>query len=162
RRRCERSSFPEPLGCRCGPPRDWHAGPRGLGALCRHRHADAAGPLGLSTCRRNTLPGADQVSVRLLAARHVRASRGDSGMTDFTNGPTVGRRGISEADLWDDDCLDLDGPLSITFGSDGNGEFSLGAVRGDMDLEYRPAMIFFTCAGFDAIDEASGAGTARL
>jgi hypothetical protein len=83
-------------------------------------------------------------------------------MTTLTGHPIVGRWRIVEADLWDRDYLDLSGPASIAFGDDGRGEFSFGAVHGDMDLEYSPTMIFFTWAGFDEMDEVNGAGCAEL
>jgi len=83
-------------------------------------------------------------------------------MTTPADHPIVGRWRIIKADLWDRDYLDLDGPAAITVGADGRGEFSFGAVRGDMDIEYSPTMIFFTWAGFDEMDEVNGSGTAVL
>ncbi len=76
--------------------------------------------------------------------------------------PIIGRWRIIEADLWDRDFLDLSGPASIAFGVDGHGEFSFGAVHGDMDLRYGPTTISFTWAGFDEGDEITGAGRAEL
>jgi hypothetical protein len=76
--------------------------------------------------------------------------------------PVVGRWRIIEADLWDRDYLDLSGPALITFGAKGDGEFSFGALHGDMDLRYSPATISFTWTGFDEGDEVSGAGSAEL
>ena len=76
--------------------------------------------------------------------------------------PLIGEWRIVEADLWDRDYLDLVEPASITFGEDGRGAFAFGAVHGDMDLHYAPGAVFFTWAGFDEMDDVSGAGTAKL
>ena len=92
----------------------------------------------------------------------ARQSRLPGGKTRLAKHPVVGRWRIIEADLWDRDYLDLSGPALITFGTEGDGEFSFGALHGDMDLEYRPATIAFTWAGFDEGVEVSGAGSAEL
>ncbi len=74
----------------------------------------------------------------------------------------VGRWRIVDADLWDNDYLDLVEPAHVTFDEDGRGEFAFGAVNGTMELEYARTMIYFSWAGFDEGDEVSGSGTAEL
>jgi hypothetical protein len=76
--------------------------------------------------------------------------------------PLLGNWRIVAADLWDRDYLDLVEPACITFGEGGRGEFAFGAVHGDMELEYAASIIFFTWAGFDEMDDVSGAGSAEL
>jgi hypothetical protein len=76
--------------------------------------------------------------------------------------PLIGAWRIVAADLWDNDYLDLVEPASITFGKDGRGEFAFGAVHGDMELEYAGSSVLFTWAGFDEMDDVSGAGSAKL
>jgi hypothetical protein len=76
--------------------------------------------------------------------------------------PLLGKWRIVAADLWDSDYLDLVEPASMTFGKDGRGEFAFGAVHGDMELQYAPGSVHFTWAGFDEMDDASGAGSAKL
>ena len=76
--------------------------------------------------------------------------------------PLIGKWRIIEADLWDRDYLDLVEPASISFGEDGRGEFDFGAVHGDMELQYVPSFVSFTWAGFDEMDDVSGAGSATL
>jgi hypothetical protein len=74
----------------------------------------------------------------------------------------IGRWRIVEADLWDRDYLDLDGPATITIGADNHGEIAFGAMQATLDLGYSPSMVFFTWAGFDEMDEISGDGHAEL
>ena len=74
----------------------------------------------------------------------------------------IGRWRIVEADLWDRDYLDLVEPAYISFGKDGRGEFTFGAVQAGMDIEYGHRIVFFTWAGFDEMDEVSGSGSAEL
>ena len=83
-------------------------------------------------------------------------------MSRIASHPLLGTWRIVEADLWDRDYLDLVEPASISFGRDGRGEFAFGAVHGDMDLRYAPASVSFTWAGFDEMDDVSGAGSAEL
>ena len=83
-------------------------------------------------------------------------------MTAIATHPVLGRWRIVEADLWDRDYLDLVEPASMTIGADGHGEIAFGAMQAGLDLEYSPTMIFFTWAGFDEMDEASGSGSAEL
>jgi hypothetical protein len=92
----------------------------------------------------------------------ARQGRLHSGKRSLGKHPVVGRWRIVDADLWDRDYLDLSGPAEITFGSKGDGEFSFGALQGNMDLKYSPTTISFTWAGFDEGDEVSGAGSASL
>jgi hypothetical protein len=74
----------------------------------------------------------------------------------------IGRWRIVEADLWDRDHLDLDGPATITIGADNNGEIAFGALQAGLDLGYSESMVFFTWAGFDEMDEVIGEGSAEL
>ena len=74
----------------------------------------------------------------------------------------IGRWRIVEADLWDRDYLDLDGPATITIGADNHGEIAFGAMQATLDLGYSPSMVFFTWVGFDEMDEVSGDGHAEL
>ena len=83
-------------------------------------------------------------------------------MTVIAGHPVLGRWRIVEADLWDRDYLDLVEPASMTIGSDGRGEIAFGAMQAGLDLEYSQTMVFFTWAGFDEMDEASGSGSAEL
>ena len=83
-------------------------------------------------------------------------------MTAIADHPLLGTWRIVEADLWDRDHLDLDGPATITIGADGHGEIAFGAMQAGLDLEYSPSMIFFIWAGFDEMDEVSGSGSAEL
>ena len=76
--------------------------------------------------------------------------------------PLIGTWRIVEADLWDGDYLDLVEPASITIRADGRGEIAFGAMQASLDLEYSPSTVFFTWAGFDEMDEASGSGSAEL
>jgi hypothetical protein len=83
-------------------------------------------------------------------------------MSRTASHPLVGKWRIVEADLWDRDYLDLVEPAHISFGKDGRGEFAFGAMHGDMDLKYAPGAVSFTWAGFDEMDDVSGAGAAAL
>jgi hypothetical protein len=74
----------------------------------------------------------------------------------------IGRWRIVEADLWDRDYLDLDGPATITIGADNNGEIAFGALQADLDVSYSPSTVFFTWDGCDEMDEVSGDGHAEL
>jgi hypothetical protein len=74
----------------------------------------------------------------------------------------IGRWRIVEADLWDNDYLDLVGPAQMTIRADGHGEIAFGALQAGLDLEYSPNAIFFTWAGFDEMDEVNGSGSAEL
>ena len=53
-------------------------------------------------------------------------------------------------------------PAYITFEAKGGGELIFGAVRGDLDCRYGPDGVRFTWEGFDEMDPASGAGSAKL
>jgi hypothetical protein len=74
----------------------------------------------------------------------------------------IGRWRIVEADLWDDDYLDLVGPAQMTIGADGHGEVAFGALQAGLDIDYSVTVVFFTWAGFDEMDEANGSGSAEL
>jgi len=74
----------------------------------------------------------------------------------------IGRWRIVEADLWDRDHLDLDGPAALLIGAKGRGEIAFGAMHAGLDLEYSRTMVFFTWQGFDEMDEVSGTGSADL
>ena len=79
-----------------------------------------------------------------------------------SDNPVVGRWRIVEADLWDRDYLDLCGPASLVVRANGDGEIAFGAMQASLDIDYGPAEIGFTWAGFDEMDEVSGAGSAEL
>jgi hypothetical protein len=74
----------------------------------------------------------------------------------------VGRWRIVEADLWDRDYLDLDGPAHLAINKNGRGEFAFGCVNATMELEYTAQIVFFTWDGFDEGDQISGSGSAEL
>jgi hypothetical protein len=79
-----------------------------------------------------------------------------------SDNPVVGRWRIIGADLWDRDYLDLCGPASMVVRANGDGEIAFGAMQASLDIDYGPDEIGFTWAGFDEMDEASGAGSAEL
>jgi len=79
-----------------------------------------------------------------------------------SDNPIVGRWRIVEADLWDRDHLDLVGPASLVVRADGQGEIAFGALQAGLDINYGPDEIGFTWAGFDEMDQVSGAGCAEL
>ena len=53
-------------------------------------------------------------------------------------------------------------PAHVALGAKGGGEFVFGAVHGDLDCRYGPDGVRFTWDGFDEMDPASGAGSAKL
>ncbi|MET4702132.1 hypothetical protein ABIE65_005184 [Constrictibacter sp. MBR-5] len=75
----------------------------------------------------------------------------------------IGQWRIVEADLWDDDYLDLVAlaPATLIIEPNGHGEIAFGAMQAGLDLEYAPSMVFFTWAGFDEMDEVTGSGVAN-
>ncbi len=76
--------------------------------------------------------------------------------------PILGKWRIAEMELWDADFLDMLEPACIAFDAKGGGEFVFGAVRGDLDCRYGSDEVRFTWQGFDEMDPASGAGSAKL
>jgi hypothetical protein len=76
--------------------------------------------------------------------------------------PLLGKWRIVEMELWDADSVDMLEPAYITCGAKGGGEFVFGAVRGDLDCRYGPDEVRFTREGFDEMDPAFGAGSAKL
>lgn len=74
----------------------------------------------------------------------------------------IGQWRIVEADLWDDDYLDLVAPATLIIEPNGHGEIAFGAMQAGLDLEYAPSMVFFTWTGFDEMDEVTGSGSAEL
>jgi hypothetical protein len=74
----------------------------------------------------------------------------------------VGRWRIVEADIWDQDYLDLCGPAIIVIGADGRGEIAFGAMQATLDVEYGPTSVAFRWVGFDEGDEVNGEGDAEL
>jgi len=74
----------------------------------------------------------------------------------------IGRWRIVEADLWGRAHLDLVEPAMITIGTDGHGEIAFGALQAGLDLGYSQALVHFTWAGFEEMDEVSGDGHAEL
>ena len=79
-----------------------------------------------------------------------------------SDNPVVGRWRIVEADLWDRDHLDLCGPATLDVKASGHGEIAFGAMQASLEIDYGPDEIGFTWAGFDEMDEVSGAGSADL
>ena len=74
----------------------------------------------------------------------------------------IGKWRIVEADLWDNEHLDLVEPAYISFDKNGHGEIAFGAMQAGLDLEYARRLIFFTWAGFEEMDEVKGSGCAEL
>ena len=58
--------------------------------------------------------------------------------------------------------LDLCGPATLVVQASGHGEIAFGAMQASLDIDYGPDEIGFTWAGFDEMDEVSGAGSAEL
>ena len=83
-------------------------------------------------------------------------------MTRRADSQLVGRWRIVEADLWEQDFLDLVGPAMLTIRADGHGEIAFGAMQAGLDVDYAPSMVFFTWVGFDEMDEVTGTGSAEL
>ena len=83
-------------------------------------------------------------------------------MTRRADRQLVGRWRIVEADLWEQDFLDLLGPAMLTIRADGHGEIAFGAVQAGLDVDYALSMVFFTWAGSDDMHEVTGAGSAEL
>lgn len=106
--------------------------------------------MGLHLQRRRLQPGA-------IAEAHGRLE-----MSVPAHCQLIGRWRIVEADLWDRDYLDLVAPAAIVIGADNHGEIAFGAMQACLDLSYSPAMVFFTWAGFDEMDEITGDGSAEL
>jgi hypothetical protein len=50
----------------------------------------------------------------------------------------------------------------LTIRADGSGEIAFGAVQAGLDIAYAPAMVLFTWADFDEMDEVTGTGSAEL
>jgi hypothetical protein len=74
----------------------------------------------------------------------------------------LGRWRIVEADIWDRDYLDLDGPAHLAIGEDGWAEFAFGALQAGGEIEYSKTIVFFRWNGFDEGDEISGDASAEL
>ena len=74
----------------------------------------------------------------------------------------IGRWPIVEADVWDRAHLDLCGPASLVVRASGSGGIAFGALQASLDIDYGPDEISFTWAGFDEMDEVSGAGSPEL
>ena len=99
---------------------------------------------------------------RGLQSRAIAQAAGGAGMSAPAGCQLIGRWRIVEVDLWDRDFLDLVEPATITFGADNDGEIAFGALQGGIDLSYSPSIVFFTWAGFDEMDDVSGAGSRRM
>jgi hypothetical protein len=95
-------------------------------------------------------------------ARAPTEAPGRSCNVKASENPVMGRWRIIEADLWDRDYLDLCGPATLVVKASGHGEIAFGAMQASLDIDYGPAEIGFTWAGFDEMDEVSGAGSAEL
>jgi len=74
----------------------------------------------------------------------------------------VGRWRIVEADIWDQDYLDLYGPATVVIGADGRGHIAFRAMQATLDVEYGPTSVAFEWIGFDEGDEIAGEGDAEL
>ena len=74
----------------------------------------------------------------------------------------IGRWRIVEADLWDQDHMDLCGPATLIIGAQGHGEITFGALQARLDLEYARTSVFFEWEGFEEMDEVRGSGSADL
>ena len=74
----------------------------------------------------------------------------------------IGRWRIFEADLWEQDYLDLVEPAFINFNADGRGEFAFGAMTACLTLEYSRTLIFFKWTGYDEGTGVTGSGSAEL
>ena len=79
-----------------------------------------------------------------------------------SDNPVVGRWRIVEADLWDQEYLDLCGPATLLVRANGDGEIAFGAMQASLDIDYGPDEIGFTWVGFDEMTEVSGSGSAEL
>ena len=77
-------------------------------------------------------------------------------------GACIGNWRIVEADIWDREYLDLVRPAHVTFEAGGHGEMAFGCVDVGLDCEHSERTVFFTFAGFDEMDEISGAGSAEI
>lgn len=74
----------------------------------------------------------------------------------------IGKWRIVEADLWDQDYLDLVRKAALEFRDDGYGEIAFGALQATLYLEYGDSVVSFNWLGFDEMDEVSGSGSAEL
>lgn len=66
---------------------------------------------------------------------------------------------------WDQDCVDMEVPGHITFGTGRSGSFQFGMVQGQMDCQIdkrQDQRIEFTWHGFDEGDELTGRGHAEI
>jgi len=53
-----------------------------------------------------------------------------------SDNPVVGRWRIVQADLWDQDHLDLCGPATLVVKASGHGEIAFGAMQASLDIDY--------------------------
>ena len=83
-------------------------------------------------------------------------------MTRVMECALIGKWRIVEADMWDRRHLDLVEPAHMTIRSDGHGEIVFGALQAGLDIAYGTAVIFFTWAGFEEMDEVNGSGSAEM
>jgi hypothetical protein len=83
-------------------------------------------------------------------------------MTRTARKTLIGKWRIVEMELWDNDFLDLVEPAYIRFDRGDLGEFAFGAVTGGLHCRHAGASVEFTWRGHDEMDEASGAGWAKL
>ena len=74
----------------------------------------------------------------------------------------IGRWRIVKADIWDRDYLDLVEPAMLVIQANGHGEIAYGAMQASLDLEYSRTLVYFTCEGFDEMEEVRGSGSAEL
>lgn len=73
-----------------------------------------------------------------------------------------GKWRITEMEDFAQDDVDLCGPASITFDTEGRGEFMFIAVQASMDCSYGQTVVHFKFEGSDEGDEVFGEGWAEL
>lgn len=88
------------------------------------------------------------------------------GLKKIKTNAIKGKWRIVEAEMWDQEALDLVVPAYITFGRDGLGEMQLIAIGASIDYQVLErdgeAYVEFSWAGFDEGDSVSGRGWAAL
>ncbi len=69
---------------------------------------------------------------------------------------------ITEAELWDEDALDMVAPAHVTFAADGLGHFQMIAVEGGTDCRFEGNRVEFSWVGDDDGHESNGRGWAEI
>ncbi|WP_424140264.1 hypothetical protein [Roseomonas chloroacetimidivorans] len=78
------------------------------------------------------------------------------------NSPLLGYWRIIEADLWDQEYLNLVGPAHLIIRHDAPGEIAFGAMQASLDAAFGIDNTDFTWIGADEGDEVQGSGYAEL